>query len=422
MNQPTTRQLWGWVCYDWANSAFATTIIAGFFPVFFRSYWSVGAEPSLTTFRLGVANGIASLVIALIAPLLGAIADRWGARKKLLLAFAGLGIVMTGALYFVQTGAWVFALVVFMLAYLGFAAANIFYDALLNHVAADGDLDRVSSLGFGFGYLGGGVLFAINVWMTLSPATFGLVDEAQAVRLSFLMVAIWWGVFSLPLLVWVREPAGDDDSLARAIRGGIGQLLATFHQIRTLKPLLVFLIAYFFYIDGVNTVIKMALDFGLALGFATSDLIAALLLVQFVGFPAALVFGRLGRRWGSKTGILIGLGGYVVATLWASQVDSVTEFYAMAVIVGLVQGGVQALSRSLYARMVPTGQAGEFFGFYNLLGRFAAVLGPFLVAWTALLTDNPRLSMLSVLVLFVIGGGLLMRVPRDSGQLKPIRV
>ncbi|MEE8308749.1 MAG: MFS transporter [Gammaproteobacteria bacterium] len=193
-------------------------------------------------------------------------------------------------------------------------------------------------------------------------------------------------------------------------------------QIRTLKPLLVFLIAYFFYIDGVNTVIKMALDFGLALGFATSDLIAALLLVQFVGFPAALVFGRLGRRWGSKTGILIGLGGYVVATLWASQVDSVTEFYAMAVIVGLVQGGVQALSRSLYARMVPTGQAGEFFGFYNLLGRFAAVLGPFLVAWTALLTDNPRLSMLSVLVLFVVGGGLLMRVPRDSGQLKPIRV
>ena len=421
MNQPTTRQLWGWVCYDWANSAFATTIIAGFFPVFFREFWSIGAEPSLITFRLGVANGTASLVIALVAPLLGAIADRWGARKKFLLAFAGLGVVMTGALYFVQMGAWAFALVVFMLAYLGFAAANIFYDALLNHVAAGNDLDRVSSLGFGFGYLGGGLLFAVNVWMTLSPETFGLVDQAQAVRLSFLMVAIWWGVFSLPLLLWVREPEGDDHSLAEAIRGGIGQLLATFRQVRALRPLLVFLVAYFFYIDGVNTVIKMALDFGLALGFATSDLIAALLVVQFVGFPAALVFGLIGRRWGSKTGILIGLSGYVGATLWASQVDSVREFYAMAVIVGLVQGGVQALSRSFYARMVPAGQAGEFFGFYNLLGRFAAVLGPFLVAWTALLTDSPRLSMLSVLVLFVVGGGLLMKVPTKASQLTPLK-
>ncbi len=421
MNQPTTRQLWGWVCYDWANSAFATTVIAGFFPVFFRGFWSVGTEPAVTTFRLGVANGTASLIIALIAPLLGAIADRWGARKKLLLAFAGLGIVMTGALYFVQAGAWVFALAVFIFAYVGFAAANIFYDALLNHVAAGGNLDRVSSLGFGFGYLGGGLLFAINVWMTLSPTTFGLADEAEAVRLSFLMVATWWAVFSVPLLLWVREPGGQDDSLKAAIKGGVRQLLATFHQVRALKPLLIFLIAYFFYIDGVNTVIKMALDFGLALGFASRDLIAALLLVQFVGFPAALAFGWIGRRVGSKTGILIGLSGYVVATLWASQVDSVTEFYAMAVIVGLVQGGVQALSRSLYARMIPAAQAGEFFGFYNLLGRFAAVLGPFLVAWTALLTASPRLSMLSVLVLFVLGGGLLTRVPSTT-ELKPVRV
>ena len=421
MNPPTTRQLWGWVCYDWANSAFATTVIAGFFPVFFRGFWSVGAEPAVTTFRLGVANGTASLIIALIAPLLGAIADRWGARKKLLLAFAGLGVVMTGALYFVQAGAWVFALAVFIFAYVGFAAANIFYDALLNHVAAGGNLDRVSSLGFGFGYLGGGLLFAINVWMTLSPTTFGLADEAEAVRLSFLMVATWWAVFSVPLLLWVREPGGQDDSLQAAIKGGVRQLLATFHQVRALKPVLIFLIAYFFYIDGVNTVIKMALDFGLALGFASRDLIAALLLVQFVGFPAALAFGWIGRRWGSKTGILIGLSGYVGATLWASQVNSVTEFYAMAVIVGLVQGGVQALSRSLYARMVPAAQAGEFFGFYNLLGRFAAVLGPFLVAWTALLTDSPRLSMLSVLVLFVIGGGLLTRVPSTT-EVKPVRV
>lgn len=422
MNEPTRRQLWGWVCYDWANSAFATTVIAGFFPVFFRSYWSAGVEPTVTTFRLGIANGTASLILALVAPLLGAVADRWGARKKLLLGFAGLGMVMTGALYFVQVGAWVVAVAVFMMAYVGFAAANIFYDALLNHVASGSDLDRVSSLGFGFGYLGGGLLFAINVWMTLSPATFGLADQAEAVRLSFLIVAVWWAVFSIPLLLFVREPQGEVAAFGEAVRSGFRQLQMTFQHIRTLRPVLLFLVAYFFYIDGVNTVIKMALDFGLALGFASQDLIAALLVVQFVGFPAALAFGWLGRRLGARTGVLIGLGGYIGATLWASQVDSVREFYAMAVIVGLVQGGVQALSRSFYARMIPAAQAGEFFGFYNLLGRFAAVLGPFLVAWTALLTDDPRLAMLSVLVLFLIGGGLLLKVPAMAKPLAPIPV
>jgi UMF1 family MFS transporter len=422
VNEPTRRQLWSWVCYDWANSAFATTVIAGFFPVFFRSYWSAGVEPTVTTFRLGIANGTASLILALMAPLLGAVADRWGARKQLLLGFAGLGMVMTGALYFVQVGAWVVAVAVFMMAYIGFAAANIFYDALLNHVADGGDLDRVSSLGFGLGYLGGGLLFAINVWMTLSPATFGLADQAEAVRLSFLIVAVWWGVFSIPLLLFLREPEGEVVAFGEAVRSGVRQLQGTFQQLRALRPVLVFLVAYFFYIDGVNTVIKMALDFGLALGFASQDLIAALLVVQFVGFPAALAFGWLGRRWGARTGVLIGLGGYIAATLWASQVDSVREFYAMAVIIGLVQGGVQALSRSFYARMIPPTQAGEFFGFYNLLGRFAAVLGPFLVAGTALLTEDPRLAMLSVLVLFVVGGGLLLRVPATAKPLAPIPV
>ena len=422
MSEPTRRQLFGWVCYDWANSAFATTVIAGFFPVFFRSYWSAGAEATVTTFRLGVANGTASLILAIAAPLLGAIADRWGARKKLLLSFAGLGLVMTGALYFVQAGAWLMAVGIFVMAYIGFAAANIFYDALLNHVAEPGDLDRVSSLGFGLGYLGGGLLFAINVWMTLSPTTFGLAGEAEAVRTAFLMVAVWWGVFSIPLLLFVREPEGEEATLGAAVRSGVRQLAVTFRQVRALRSVLIFLIAYFFYIDGVNTVIKMALDFGLALGFESRDLIAALLVVQFVGFPAALGFGWLGRRYGAHTGILIGLAGYIGATLWASQVNSVTEFYAMAVIVGLVQGGVQALSRSFYARMIPAAQAGEFFGFYNLLGRFAAVLGPFLVGWTALLTDDPRLGILSVLILFLIGGGLLLRVPATVKPLAPIPV
>ena len=413
------RELWAWVTYDWANSAFATTVIAGFFPVFFREYWSEGAEATVTTFRLGMANGIASLIIALSAPAIGAIADRWGARKRFLLAFAGLGIVMTGALYFVQQGNWPLAVALFVAASIGFAAGNIFYDALLNDVAPPGQLDRVSSIGFAFGYLGGGLLFAVNVWMTLSPATFGLADTTEAVRWSLMSVAVWWAVFSIPLLLFVKEEGRASIPVAEAIRGGIKQLAETFHSLRQLRHVMIFLVAYFFYIDGVNTVIKMALDFGLSLGFESRDLIGALLLVQFIGFPAAIGFGYLGRWLGPKTGILIGLGGYIVATLFAATVQTPAQFYGMAALVGLIQGGVQALSRSYYARMVPEGQSGEFFGFYNMLGRFAAVLGPFLVAWTALLTANPRVSILSVGLLFIVGAGLLWQLPRTPHTATP---
>ncbi len=412
------RSVWSWAVYDWANSAFATTVIAGFFPVFFREYWSEGAEATVTTFRLGMTNGLASLLVALAAPVVGAIADGWGARKRLLLAFAGLGIVMTGGLYFVQQGQWPLAALLYVMAWAGFAGSNVFYDALLVQIAPDSDLDRISSLGFALGYLGGGLLFAVNVLMTLNPTWFGLPDAAVAVRLSFISVAVWWGVFTLPLLLFVHDERRAERSFFQAVEVGIGQLLATFRQVRRLKPLALFLIAYFFYIDGVNTIVKMALDFGMSLGFQSSDLIAALLLVQFVGFPAALGFGRLARWIGPKWGVMIGLGGYVLATVWAATIDSVAGFYGIAVLVGLVQGGVQALSRSLYARMVPTGQAAEFFGFYNMLGRFAAVLGPFLVGWTALLTGNPRASILSVLVLFLVGGVLLLKVPVAKRHLE----
>jgi UMF1 family MFS transporter len=356
-------------------------------------------------------NGIASLLVALAAPVVGAVADRWGARKKLLVAFAALGIVMTGLLYFVQQGQWPLAAVLYVVAWAGFAGSNVFYDSLLVQVADNSSLDRVSSLGFGLGYLGGGILFALNVLMTLNPDWFSLPDSATAVRLSFLMVAIWWALFSLPLVLFVHDQHGPQAPLGQAIREGLLQLMATFQQIRRLKPLAWFLLAYFFYIDGVNTIVKMALDFGMALGFQSSDLIAALLVVQFVGFPAALGFGLLAQVIGPKVGVLIGLSGYIIATVGAATVESVAGFYVIAALIGLVQGGVQALSRSMYARMVPMGQASEFFGFYNMLGRFAAVVGPFLVGWTALLTGSARVSILSVLILFIVGGALLLKVP-----------
>ena len=405
------RPVLSWAFYDWANSAFATTVMAGFFPVFFKSYWSPDVAATVSTFRLGVGSAVASLAVAFLAPALGAIADRWGARKRLLLAFAGLGVVMTGGLFFVQQGMWPLALGLYVVASIGFAGGNLFNDSLLIDVAGDSQIDQVSALGFSLGYLGGGVLFAINVMMTLNPDWFGLASQAEAVRWSLLSVAVWWTLFSIPLWLFVEEKRHvAERSLMTAVREGLTQLADTFRHIRQLREVFIFLGAYWLYIDGVHTIIRLAVDYGLSIGFEASDLLVALLLTQFVGFPAALAFGWLGRRIGARRGIFAGLGVYVLVTLYAVTLNEVREFYVMAVAVGLVQGGVQSLSRSFFARLIPAAKAAEFFGFYNMLGKFAAVIGPLLVAWVALLTGDSRLSILSVVVLFLGGGALLLLV------------
>jgi MFS transporter, UMF1 family len=400
-----------WALYDWGNSAFATTVMAGFFPAFFRQFWSAGADGSLTTYRLGMANAAAGLVIALLAPLLGAIADRGGRRKRMLLAFSLLGIATTLALYFVGQGQWLVAATLFALGTLGFNGGVVFYDALLLDVAQPGELDRVSALGYALGYLGGGLLFALNVLMVIKPALFGLHDAAEAVRWSFVTVSIWWLVFLLPLMLYVREspPAGAGRDVS-AWTAGWRELATTARQLRRHKALLQFLLAYWLYIDGVNTIIKMAVDYGLALGLKSSDLMGALLLTQFVAFPAAVAFGRLGERFGARRSLLLGVAVYAALTVWAYYLSSALEFYAMAVVVGLVQGGVQSLSRSLYGRLVPHGKSAEFFGFYNMVGKFGTVLGPALMGVMALLTGSTRSSILSLLLLFVVGGVLLFRV------------
>jgi len=405
---PDRARIYAWALYDWANSAFATTVMAGFFPVFFKQYWSVGADVTESTFWLGVANSGSSLIVVLFAPLLGAIADRGGARKRFLGGFALLGILPTAGLYFVSQGDWTTASVLYVLATVGFAGSLIFYDALLLDIANDSNFDAVSALGFALGYLGGGLLFALNVAMTLAPGVFGLADAAEAVRWSFVTVAIWWLVFSVPLFLLVRERAARVST--GAVRAGLRQLLGTVRRVRTLRPVAFFLLAYWFYIDGVDTIIRMAVDYGLALGFSSDSLIVALLLVQFVGFPAALVFGRLGARHGPKRGIYLALTVYTGVVIWATQIQAEWEFYMLALVIGLVQGGVQSLSRSLYARLIPPDQSAEFFGFFNIMGKFAAILGPFLVGWTSLATGNPRLSLLSLLVLFGLGALFLREV------------
>jgi Permeases of the major facilitator superfamily len=415
--QSDRKKVLSWALYDWANSAFATAVMAGFFPLFFKQYWSTGQEPTTSTLRLGLANALASAFIMLIAPVIGAIADHGNAKKKFLLFFALLGITMTSALYFIAQGAWMIAAALYVAAVIGFFGANVFYDSLIVHVAQGRRLDTVSALGFGLGYLGGGLLFSLCVIMTLKPHLFGLADMSQAVRISFLLVATWWAVFSIPIFLFVREPVRAKGGGAwSAVRSGLRELYATLHEIRTLKVVALFLIGYWLYIDGVDTVISMAVDYGLSLGLAANSLITALLITQFVGFPAALLFGKLGERMGAKRGILLAIGVYMITTVFGFFMTSEAEFYGLAVTIGLVQGGIQALSRSLYARIIPQTKSGEFFGFYNMLGKFAAVIGPLLMGLAGVLTGNPRYAILSLIVLFGTGAAFLFFVDEDEGK------
>jgi len=421
---PTQRRaVWSWAFYDWANSAFATTVVAGFFPLFFKDYWNSGVSAAESTLRLGNANALASLAILLAAPVLGAIADRSHGRKRFLAAFAALGVLATAALVGVAQGQWLTAAAFFVLASVGFSGSLVFYDALLPDVAAPEQLDRVSALGYALGYLGGGLLFGVNVAMVIAPAWFGLPGRAMAVKLAFVSVALWWAVFSVPLFVNVRERhKGPALGLSRAAVAGLRQLSRTARQVRGLRMVALFLVAYWLYIDGVDTVYRMAVDYGLSIGLSASGLMMALLLTQFVSFPAALGFGRLAGVMGVRRAIYLALWVYAGVIGWGYFLHDVYQFYLMALGIGLVQGGLQSLSRSYFARMVPPGQSAEFFGFYNMMGKFAAVLGPALVGWTAALTGSARLSILSILLLFAAGGALLWKVDEERGRREALAV
>jgi MFS transporter, UMF1 family len=405
----------GWAFYDWANSAFATTVMAGFFPVFFKEYWNAGVVATESTFRLGLLSGIGSALIAMLAPVLGAIADRSNSRVRMLMLVTVIGCAATAGLALVGQGQWLAAALLYLLASFGFWGGIVFNDSLLLHVAEPEEYDLVSGFGYSLGYLGGGLLFAVNVLMTLKPQWFGLADAAAAVRASFVTVGAWWLLFALPCALLVKERASASSvGAVEAVRKGLRELGETLTALRRYRPVLWFLAAYFLYIDGVNTVIKMAVDYGLSLGFGPADLMKALLLTQFVAFPAALGFGWLGRRIGARRGIFLALLVYAGVTCYAYFIESARDFYVLAVAVGLVQGGIQSLSRSYFGRLVPDGKSSEFFGFYNMMGKFAAVLGPLLMAVTARLSGDSRLSILSILVLFVAGGALLVVASRSE--------
>ena len=406
------KKAWSWAFYDWANSAFATTVMAGFFPIFFKSYWGGDLDPAQSTFAIGSINSFVGLIIAISAPVLGALADVGRVKKKFLFFFALIGILSTGYLFFIPESSWKLAILFYALGVIGFSGGNIFYDALIIDISKPNERNRASALGFSLGYLGGGLLFLLNVLMYLNPDWFGLSSSIDAVLWSFLSVALWWFVFSFPLFFNIQEKKNiDKNILSSVIKTAFSNLYQTGQSIRKYKSAVIFLMAYFLYMDGVDTIIRMATSYGSDIGLTATSMIGALLLTQFIGFPATLIFGLYADKFGHKRSLTFAIIVYIGVVLFSSQMDTALEFYIVASVIGLVQGGVQAISRSYFSNLIPEDKAAEFFGFYNFIGKSSVFLGPFMVSGIALLTGTPGYGILSLLLLFIPGLILLWKVP-----------
>lgn len=404
------RQTVAWAVYDCGNSAFALSVLAVLFPLFLGVYWSAGDPGSAVTARLTWATALASVVVCIIAPIIGAVADSGGLRKRFLFFFAAFGAVSTAALSVIGEGGWIAALSLYACASIGYYGANVFYDSLIVDVSRPRYYSLVSSLGHALGYFGGAVLLTLQVWMMYTPQTFGFAGTNEVIRFGFILVGVWWLIFMTPLLLIVHETKFTRSRSGGTVRAAYRELNETFRRIRSYRSVYLFLAAYWFFIGGLFTVIFMAVNFGQRLGFSSQDLVTALLITNFVGFPATLAYGYIGHRFGAKNSIYIGLGVYILIVCWAAFLKDVGQFYVMAIIIGTVQGGVQGMSRSLYASLIPEEQAGEFFGFYNMVTKFSHILGPVLVGIVAFVSDEPKYILVVLLPMFVIGALMLMRV------------
>ena len=374
------RELRAWAMYDWANSAFQTTIVAAVFPIYFHKVAAFGLAPAEATSRFAWATTIAILIVAIVAPLLGAIADYAAMKKKLLAVFLGIGVVATLAMYWIESGDWKFALVLFVVGNVGVAGSIVFYESLLPHLVREGELDRVSSAGYAVGYLGGGALLAVNLLMIQKPALFGIPDAGVGTRLSLASVGVWWLVFSIPLFRSVPEPArrveADEKPRGNALTSGASRLVETFRELRRYRQAFLLLVAFLLYNDGIQTIVRMATTYGAELNIDDSAMILALLITQFIGVPFAFLFGSIAGKIGAKRAVFAGLAVYAGITILGYYMKNATEFLALAVLVGMVQGGTQALSRSLFASMIPRHKSSEFFAFFGVFERYAGILGP----------------------------------------------
>ncbi len=419
------KSIYSWALYDWANSAFATTVMAGFFPIFFAQYWSNPENLSISTFYLGLGNSVASIIVVLLAPILGAIADRGTYKKRFLVFFAFLGVLMTAGLALVSQGMWQIALLTYVIATVGFSGANLFYDSLLPAVSNKDNVDYVSAVGYAFGYIGGGILIVINFLMITYPSFFGFADSVEGIKWSFVSVALWWAIFSIPIVLFVKEPKyHKTETTLQTIKSGFKQLKNTFNEIRHLKVVFTFLIAYWLYIDGVDTTVRMAADFGITLGFDSTTIMGALVLVQFIAFFATLFYVKFAEKIGIKNAIYFAIAAYMVIILSGYFVTEAWHFYVIAGMIGCFQGGIQTLSRSLYARIIPENKSAQFFGFFNMWGKFAAVIGPLLMGSVTLILNNTiddhvlsaRIGLQSIMILFILGALVLSRVDISEGE------
>ena len=409
-----------WAMYDWANSAFQTTIIAAVFPIYFASAVAVDLPEAERTANFAWATTIAIVIVALVAPLLGAIADYAAMKKKMLAAFMAMGVVATLAMFTLARGEWVLALVLFVIGNVGVAGSVVFYESLLPHLAGEAEVDRVSSAGYAIGYLGGGVLLAINLLMIQQPALFGIPDSDTAVRLSFASVGVWWLAFSIPLFRTVPEPPrmreADEAGTANVVAAGFRRLLETFRELRQYKQAFLLLLAFLVYNDGIQTIIRMATIYGTSIGIDQTALITALLITQFIGVPFAFLFGYLAGRVGARKAVFGGLAVYALITVLGYYMTSGTHFFMLAILVGMVQGGTQALSRSLFSSMIPRHKSSEFFAFFGVFERYAGILGPLVFASMVEATGSSRNAILAVLLFFLAGGALLAFVDVEGGR------
>ena len=408
-----SREIKAWISYDLGNSAFATTVLAAFFPIFYNQYWSSNIDSTLSAQYLSWTLVISNLTLLFTAPLIGAITDISKSTKKLFISMVMISIICTGLLYTLEAGLWLYALIFFGIANYFFSASNVIYDKILVQIASPGLFSKISGYGYAWGYFGGGFLFLINACMSLYPELFGLSSQAEAIRWSFITVSIWWFIFLIPLAVTYKEPSAKVVE-NQVIRNSFKNLINTFISISQYRNAFIFLIAFFLFIDGVHTVVALAATFALNLGLDSSSVIIALLMVQFIAFPSTLMWAYVGEKYSDKFVINFSILIYILIIIYTLFLSNAMEFYILAAMVGFVQGGIQGSSRGIFAKLIPHDKAGEFFGLFNTFGKAGAFMGPALVGLFLALFENVRISLLPILVLFVLGLIVLYFVKTDE--------
>lgn len=410
-----TKQERSWILYDWANSAYSVAITTALLPIFFKDFAAAGMPDYLSTAYWGYASTIATLAVAIMAPILGTLADYRNYKKRFLLTFILIGVLFTSSLSLIQEGQWFFCLVLYILSSIGFSGANVFYDSFLTDVTTKERMNWVSSSGFGWGYIGSTIPFLIGLVFILNPSLVNLNSTIAATKLAFLITAAWWLIFSIPILKNVQQVYYVEKSKT-PIKDSFARIGNFLKDMKTNKNVFLFLLAYFFYIDGVDTIIRMSSSYGMDVGLNSNDLLIVFLVIQIVAFPFALLYGKLSKKFSAKSLIYFAIFVYIFITIFAFFLETIVQFWILAMLVASSQGGIQALSRSLYGRMIPKEKSAEYFGFYNIFGKFSAILGPFLVGLFTQIGKSSRWGVVSLLFLFIVGGILFFFVKEPDKE------